>query len=130
MVIQPNTTTIVQPEACQGEKDARGAPFPGFGIDGAGAEPDDTSSTLLSSASSTARSGGKQLHQHRRGRTTTASQIGRAHARFWQDEFHPARAFPIAAERGYDGADLLVAGQHQKRWGASITFHAHDKDIG
>src|SRR6185312_3480991 len=60
----------------------------------------------------------------------TAAQVGRADARLWQDQLHPARTFPIARERGYDRAHLLIAREHQEGGRASIALHAHDEQVG
>src|SRR5699024_11099517 len=64
-----------------------------------------------------------------RGRIATAAEVGGAHAGLGQFEADRVCCVAVAGERRCDGADLLIAGRHEERGGASVALHADDVEV-
>src|SRR5699024_7190450 len=52
------------------------------------------------------------------------TQIGGADTGLRQIQFHQVGSSTVPGQRRGDRADLLIAGSHQERWGASVALHA------
>src|SRR5699024_6423804 len=59
-----------------------------------------------------------------------AAQVGGANPGLRQYQVDIVGGLLVAGQGGGDGADLLVAGGHQKRRGSAVAFHANNIEPG